>query len=137
MSESIDALSERICRLELTNLWLKCTVAAIGLALVAAVVVSFSSTGATEAVPEPPDALDAKQLVIRDVKGQMRVAMLVADDGPGLVFYDSGERIRVSLAFVGEDPRLVFYDADGHVAWQASPVTQPLPDDAEEQSSQP
>ncbi len=70
MSEPIDALSERISRLELTNLWLKCTVAAIGLALVAAVVVSFSSTGATEAVPEPPDALDAKQLVIRDVSGR-------------------------------------------------------------------
>ena len=104
MNEPIDALSGRISRLELTNLWLKCTVAAIGLALVAAVVVSFSSTAATEAVPKPPDALDAKQLVIRDVEGRMRAAMLVADDGPGLVFYDWGERIRVSLAFVGERP---------------------------------
>ncbi len=64
-------------------------------------------------MPEPPDALDAKQLVIRDVEGQMRVAMLVADDGPGLVFYD----------------------ADGQVAWQAPPVTQPLPDDPEKRSS--
>ncbi len=60
----------------------------------------------------------------------MRVAMLVADDGPGLVFYDWGERIRVSLALVGDDPRLVVYDADGHVAWQAPPVTQPLDDDS-------
>ena len=135
MSEPIDALSERISRLELTNLWLKCTVAAIGLALVAAVVVSFSSTGATEAVPETPDALDAKQLVIRDVKGQIRAAMLVADDGPGLVLYDRVERVRVSLALVGDDPRLVFYDADGHIAWQAPPVTQPPPVDADEQAS--
>ncbi len=103
MSEPIDALSERISRLELTSLWLKCTVAAIGLALVAAVVVSFWSTGAREALPQPPDALDATQLVIRDVEGQIRVAMLVADDGPDLVFYDSGERIRVSLASVGDD----------------------------------
>ena len=63
-----------------------------------------------------------EQLIIRDVDGRMRMVMLVAQDGPNLLFYDERERVRASLGFEGDDARLELIGRDGRATWRAPPA---------------
>jgi hypothetical protein len=67
-------------------------------------------------VPEPK-VVRATEFILEDINGDMRAALAVTKDGPGLGFYDASGTTRIALAVTKDHPGLGLYDAKGKAVW--------------------
>jgi hypothetical protein len=67
-------------------------------------------------VPETK-SIRATEFILEDQNGDVRAALAVTKDGPGLGIYDPNGTTRVALAVTKDRPGLGLYDAKGKTIW--------------------
>src|SRR5215472_3208953 len=103
----LDAVTERLEKLEEQNLRLKRATAVLGAAVICFLLMGFSTQGS--------HVIEAQKFLVRDDNGKARAALMMGASGPTLAMYDDQGRVRASLSVLAEGPTFGLANDQGNV----------------------